>query len=57
MSDIEPARRLGAIQADVIDIRATLRRRNVPEEVLEQIWNLTNEAFRRGCEYAVEQKW
>lgn len=51
-----PARRLTKIHADVIDVRASLRRRGIEEETLDLIWDLTNEAFRRGCEWIEEKR-
>lgn len=51
-----PARTLREINADVIAIRKELRRRGVAESVLDDIWRLKDEAFRRGCEYAESEE-
>lgn len=52
---MDKARMLSEIFSDVIDIRKALRRKGIAEETLDSIWNLVNEAFRRGCEYVGEE--
>lgn len=50
------ARILREIQADVVQIRMTLRAKGVPESYLDNIWSLVDEAFRRGYDYAQDER-
>lgn len=47
-----PARPLRFIRADVISLRAKLRRAGIDEAHLKHLSDLVNESFRRGVEYA-----
>lgn len=47
-----PARPLRFIHADAIDLRAKLRRAGIDKATLDHLWDLINESFRRGVEWA-----
>lgn len=47
-----PARPLRLIHADVINLRAKLRRAGTDEAALDHLWSLVNESFRRGVEWS-----
>lgn len=54
-SKIAPARRLREIHGDVITIRRVMHRAGIPDSRCDQVWNLVNEAFRRGCEWTEQE--